>query len=196
MLCPVRTSDERLEALLEAETRGERLKFVLFWGHDGHCDEPGPHWLSQWFPVPCEVADQRYATAEHFMMAEKARLFADDVALAAIMGARTPGEAKALGRSVRGFDSKAWDAHRFAIVVKANTAKFEQNRSLGEYLLATGDRVLAEASPIDRVWGIGLAADDPLAGQVAEWKGLNLLGFALMEVRDRLGPPVTGTRVI
>lgn len=94
--------------------------------------------------------------------------------------------AKALGRQVRGFRESAWERERFAIVVRGNLAKSGQHPELREYLAGTRARVLAEASPTDRVWGIGLEASDSRAEDPRQWRGLNLLGFALMAVRDRL----------
>lgn len=120
------------------------------------------------------------------MMARKALLFGDEVVAARILGASHPGEVKALGRQVRDFDEARWADHRVGIVIAGNLAKFSQTPELRDYLLATGGRVLVEASPVDRIWGIGLAADDERASQPATWLGLNLLGFALMEVRARL----------
>jgi hypothetical protein len=121
------------------------------------------------------------------MMAAKARLSGDDEAAGKILAAPHPGAAKALGRQVRGFDEQHWAEHRFDVVVAGNMAKFGQHRQLRDYLAGTGSRVLVEASPRDRVWGIGLAADDERAGTPERWLGLNLLGFALMEVRQQLG---------
>jgi ribA/ribD-fused uncharacterized protein len=120
------------------------------------------------------------------MMAEKARLFGDEETRSSILATSKPGAAKALGRTVRSFDEKRWGQHRFNIVVRASAAKFGQNADLAAYLAETGDKVLVEASPVDRVWGIGLAADDPRAERPAEWQGLNLLGFALMRARTML----------
>jgi ribA/ribD-fused uncharacterized protein len=91
-----------------------------------------------------------------------------------------------LGQEVRGFDEEIWRHHRFGIVVKGNQAKFTQNETLKVFLLNTKARVLVEASPVDRVWGIGLAEDDPHATNPEKWRGLNLLGFALMKVRVRI----------
>ena len=127
----------------------------------------------------------RCATAEHYMMAEKARLF-DNSATDAIVAAAHPGEAKKLGRKIRNFDQAIWEKHRFDIVVRGNLAKFSQHEPLKQYLLGTGDRVLVEASPHDRIWGIGIAESDPAAQNPYDWKGLNLLGFALMAVREQL----------
>ena len=127
-----------------------------------------------------------YPSAEHYMMAAKARLSGDGEAAERILAAPHPGAAKALGRQVHGFDEQCWAEHRFDAVVAGNTAKFGQHPELRDFLAGTGSRVLAEASPLDRVWGIGLAADDERATSPERWPGLNLLGFALMEVRHQL----------
>jgi ribA/ribD-fused uncharacterized protein len=175
----------QLRALSDA---GERPKFLLFWGHRPPAGGGvGKGCLSQWWPAPFTVDGVVYRTAEHFMMAGKALLFDDLAAAERIVQAPHPGAAKALGRQVRGFDEQLWAEKRFAIVVTGNLAKFSQHPDLGQFLLATGDRVLVEASPQDRVWGIGLAADDERAVAPRNWRGLNLLGFALMEVRRYLG---------
>ncbi len=120
------------------------------------------------------------------MMAGKARLFRDEEAAERIVAVDHPGEAKRLGRQVRGFDQAAWEEARFGIVVDGNVAKFGQNPDLRAFLLGTGERVLVEASPRDRVWGIGLGARNEDAERPDRWRGLNLLGFALMEARARL----------
>ncbi|MBB1242480.1 NADAR family protein, partial [Streptomyces durbertensis] len=146
----------------------------------------GPGCLSQWWPSPFTVDGVRYATAEHWMMARKAELFDDREALAAVLAAASPGAAKAAGRRVRGFTEERWAEHRFEVVVEGSVHKFGQHPELRAFLLATGCRVLVEASPLDRVWGIGLAADDERAADPARWLGLNLLGEALMVARSRL----------
>jgi ribA/ribD-fused uncharacterized protein len=166
---------------------GERIKYLMFWGHrPPSSGGVGAGCLSQWWPADFTVGGVVYRTAEHFMMAGKARLFGDEETAAAIVAADHPKQAKDLGRRVRGFDDDAWTAARFDLVVRGNLAKFGQNDGLREFLLGTGRRVLVEASPVDRVWGIGLAADDERAEHPARWNGLNLLGFALMEVRQAL----------
>jgi ribA/ribD-fused uncharacterized protein len=106
------------------------------------------------------------------------------------MSASTPGEAKRLGRSVSGFVEETWEDHRSQIVLRASIAKFSQNPALTEYLLATNVRVLAEASPTDRVWGIGLEAGNDRARDPLQWRGLNLLGFALMSARAELASSI------
>jgi len=120
------------------------------------------------------------------MMFRKATLFCDDAAARDILRAPNPGAAKALGRSVRGFQEATWQENRLSIAVDGNYAKFSQSAPLRQFLLNTKERVLVEASPVDRIWGIGLAVDDPHVENPLEWRGLNLLGFALMDVRERL----------
>ena len=173
-------------ALLAAIARGWQPKYVLFWGHTPKAAGVGRHVLSQWWPARFKIDGDSYISAEHCMMAEKARLFGDEETRRSILATSKPGAAKALGRTVRGFSEQLWERHRFDVVVKASAAKFAQNADLRAYLIETGDKVLVEASPVDRVWGIGLAADDARAEQPAAWQGLNLLGFALMRARAEL----------
>ncbi|ETV90869.1 hypothetical protein, variant 2 [Aphanomyces invadans] len=132
---------------------------------------------------PVTLRAPALASAEHFMMAEKARLFHDDETLGDILVARDPATAKAYGRSVRNFDEDVWCRHRVDIVVRANLAKFGQNEALKAYLLGTKKHVLVEASARDRIWGIGLSSKHEKAHKPHEWRGQNLLGFALMNVR-------------
>jgi ribA/ribD-fused uncharacterized protein len=182
-----------VEELLALGAAGRRVKYLLFWGHQPRSDgSAGRGCLSQWWPSAFTVDGVRYATAEHWMMAGKARLFGDEKALERALRAPHPKAAKAVGRSVRGFDDEVWRAHRFDLVVRGSVAKFEQNPEPRRFLLGTANRVLVEASPMDRVWGIGLAADNPRAEDPAGWRGLNLLGFALMEARARLSADASG----
>ncbi len=176
-----------VERLRQRCAAGESFKYLYFWGHRPATDDKvGKSCFSQWYEASFKLDGVRYASAEHYMMAAKARLFDDPRLLERILAARSPGEAKVLGREVAGFDEARWNAERVGIVIEGNLGKFGQNASLKKYLLGTADRVLVEASPVDAIWGIGLAASDPLAAEPATWQGLNLLGFALMEVRRRL----------
>ena len=178
-----RTRDE----LAVAIRAGDHPQWLMFWGHrPGPDGSIGASCLSQWYPSPFTVNGVSYPSAEHFMMATKARLFADADTEARILAARTPADAKRLGRQVAGFNEKTWVRHRSDAVFLGNVAKFHQNQRLGEFLAATGSRVLVEASPYDRIWGIGLRASDPRATDPAAWPGLNLLGFALAQVRAHL----------
>lgn len=175
------------DALVSQVRSGARVKYLHFWGHRPRADgQVGASCLSQWWPSPFSVDGVAYATAEHWMMARKARLFGDAEAERLAVEARNPALAKKAGRLVRGFDDAIWERERFGIVVEGSVHKFAAHPGLREFLLGTGERVLVEASPMDRVWGIGLAADDERAGNPERWRGANLLGFALMEARGRL----------
>jgi ribA/ribD-fused uncharacterized protein len=173
-----------LEDLRARFNAGEPLDFTFFWGHQRSKNAVTASCFSQWYEAEFVVEGQRYPTAEHFMMAEKAALFDDQEVRAQVLLAPTPNAAKALGRKVRGFNDPLWLQHRYDIVVRANQAKFSQNPELDEYLMRTGSRVIVEASPVDAIWGIGLAQDHTDVNNPNLWKGLNLLGFALMQVRD------------
>lgn len=173
-----------VEDLRHRFNAGERLKFVFFWGHTRNGNQVTASCFSQWYGAPFVVDGQRYATAEHFMMAEKAALFGDGETRQQVLHAPNPGAAKALGRQVGGFNETVWQEHRMNIVVRANRAKFSQNPELAQFLKLTGSKVLVEASPHDRIWGVGLASEDERINNPNRWRGLNLLGFALMQVRD------------
>ncbi len=173
------------ESLIAEIEQGFRPEFVFFWQADG-TSEIHRECLSQWFPAPFEVDGITYPTAEHYMMAEKARIFGDDGIRNAILRTHTPETAKKLGRIVRGFDTGVWEKHRFGVVVRGNEAKFRQNEDLKELLLETGDRILVEASPYDQIWGVGMSEDDTRIFDPRQWRGLNLIGFALMVVRNSL----------
>ncbi|WP_036565584.1 NADAR family protein [Nocardioides halotolerans] len=176
-----------VDELVAAVSGGQRVKWLHFWGHTPKGERVGQWCLSQWWPAVFEdEAGVRFASAEHYMMWRKAVLFGDDDAAGRVLAARTPAAAKDLGRRVRGFDDAAWTARRWEVVVTGSTLKFGQDPALRDYLLSTRGRVLVEASPVDRVWGIGLAADSEHAEQPDRWRGLNLLGFALMEARAAL----------
>jgi ribA/ribD-fused uncharacterized protein len=181
-----------LEWLISSVERKEKVKFLFFWGHQkSKSGEITAACFSQWWAAPFTVDGVRYNTTEHWMMAQKALLFGNEEIYQQILAAKSPAAAKALGRQVRNFDEAVWNANRSAIVVRGNLEKFQQHSDLQDFLLQTKDRVLVEASPVDSIWGIGLAADNARAENPRQWNGLNLLGFALMEVRDllRAGQP-------
>ncbi|MNW54485.1 hypothetical protein D3C74_320870 [compost metagenome] len=119
-------------------------------------------------------------------MAEKARLFGDHQRLQDIMNAKHPKQMKAFGRAVSNFNNDVWETHCNDIVKRGNLAKFEQNAELWHFMKTTKNRIFVEASPVDRIWGIGMAKDHPNIDNPMKWQGSNLLGFALTEVRDFL----------
>lgn len=167
--------------------QGETIKYIFFWGHTGqHHIEVGKFVFSQWYPAPFTVEGIEYKTSEHWMMAQKALLFHDTAAYNAILKAEKPGEAKEIGRKIVGFDEAIWVEKRYELVKAGNIHKFNQHAKLKDFLLSTADRVLVEASPTDAIWGIGLPSSASEVENPYHWRGLNLLGFALMETRDYL----------
>jgi ribA/ribD-fused uncharacterized protein len=176
-----------VNALINDIKNGFKPTYLFFWGHQPRRDgQIGKQCLSQWWPSPFSIENITYPTVEHYLMAEKARLFRDEVTWEKILAASSPAEAKNLGRRVIRFDEVTWSHQRFDIAVQGNEAKFSQNDELRRYLQGSGERILVEASPDDAIWGIGLSASDPEATNPVHWRGLNLLGFALMEVRCKL----------
>jgi ribA/ribD-fused uncharacterized protein len=175
-----------LKALISNKEAGQTPKYLFFWGHqpskDGSITKTC---FSQWWIAPFEVDSKIYPSAEHWMMAKKAELFVDNEILEKILLAKSPAEAKKLGRMVKNFDPEIWDEHKFEFVCEGNFHKFSQHPVLREFLIKTGDRVIVEASPMDKIWGIGMKSDHPNIENPELWKGENLLGFALMEVRER-----------
>ncbi len=163
----------------------DAFTFRPFYGHQPRPDgRLGDSCFSQWWPCPFVVDDVPYVTAEQFMMAGKARLFSDREALEKILAESNPSKVKALGRQVRGFDDVLWAKHRFELVAFGSHAKFSQDAALEAHLRSTGDAILVEASPRDRLWAIGLGRENPLVDEPAMWRGQNLLGFALVHARE------------
>lgn len=148
-------------------------KFVFFYGGV----------FSQWYPSNFEINGEKYCTAEQYMMSKKADYFGDEEVRLKILATNNPSEQKALGRQVANFDKEAWDAVSRGYVYEANMAKFKQNPTLLQRLLDTEDKELVEASPYDKIWGIGLAIGDPKCLDKSQWRGTNWLGEILMKVR-------------
>lgn len=176
-----------LEGLRTEYQKGKRYKYLFFYGHhpmaDGSISESC---LSQWWMSDFTIDGVTYSCAEQYMMAEKARLFKDEEMYRSIMSSAHPKSMKAYGRAVKNFDEAVWQMHCKHIVRTANKAKFSQKEALLTYLLKTKGRILVEASPRDRIWGIGMGKSNPEVENPMKWRGKNLLGFALTEVRDEL----------
>ncbi|WP_298610121.1 NADAR family protein [uncultured Thiothrix sp.] len=174
------------QQLLEYLRQGHSVQYLHFWGHTQKAETIDKSCLSQWFPASFMLDELHYPSAEHYMMAQKARLFSDEETFAAILASASPQAAKQLGRQVKNFDEERWQQYCFDYVVRGNLGKFSQNLALREFLLNTGEQVIVEASPYDRIWGIGMEANNPNANHPEHWRGQNLLGFALMQVRTQL----------
>lgn len=176
-----------INSLQEEFAKGKKDKCLFFWGHQLSADGSiTKSCLSQWWKSDfCDGIDN-YCCMEQYMMAEKARLFKDDEILEQILKSNNPKQIKELGRKIKNFNEDVWKRIRYSIILNGNFAKFLQNEELMEFLLQTKNKVLVEASPYDRIWGIGMSVDNKNINNPLLWKGQNLLGFALMEVRDEL----------
>lgn len=173
------------KSIIDSFRRKKRLKYIFFWGHHPSSDGSiTKSCFSQWFACRFTVDGIEYSTAEQYMMAQKALLFNDNEIYGQIMKATHPKQFKDLGRKISSFDENVWNRHKTDIVINGNLAKFSQNPELRSFLLGTNERILVEASPYDKIWGIGMSADDPKCENPEMWNGENLLGFCLMEVRD------------
>lgn len=150
--------------------------FVLFWGGT----------YSQWCPSPFKIDGIEYNCCEQYMMAKKALVFNDHEAYEQIMSTKSPRDQKAIGRRVKNFDASVWSPISREVVYQANYAKFTQNPKMREELMATGEMEIVEASPEDKIWGIGLHETDPRAWDKSTWQGTNWLGEAIMQVRKKL----------
>ena len=151
-------------------------KFEFFWG--GYC--------SQWAPSPMNIGRLKFTCAEQWMMYNKAHIFNDTETAVLIMQTSEPKEQKRLGRDVANFDDDIWMESAYDIVVQGNRAKFSQNPVFHQYLKDTGQKIIVEASPYDRRWGIGLGEMNPDRFDPSNWKGENLLGKAIMQVREEM----------
>lgn len=164
-----------------------KYNFLFFYGYrpqipgvlDNSC-------LSQWYPCLFNQDGRFFTSAEQYMMAKKAQYFGDSNMYRKILCAVHPAATKKYGRMVKGFNDAEWRKINKNIIFDANLLKFSQNDNLKEFLLNTGDTILVEASPYDRIYGIGLSINDPKIYDPACWRGTNLLGQMLMRVRDRL----------
>ena len=143
-------------------------------------------YLSNWYPSPFTLDGVAFSSMEQYMMYRKAVCFGDDKVAAQILVTEDVTEIKTLGRLVSGYDESLWNGVRQIVVYEGLLAKFSQNSELGEQLKKTGNTVLAECAVKDRIWGIGLSMRDPDRLDRAKWQGQNLLGYALMMVREKL----------
>ena len=151
-------------------------KYVFFWNGV----------FSQWYPSKFVIEGVEYNCCEQYMMAQKALLFNDLENHKMIMYSKSPDEQKGFGRRVKGFYKDKWEAVCRQIVFDANMAKFSQNPKMLEELMDTKELEIVEASPYDKIWGIGLHETDSKALDKSQWQGTNWLGEAIMSVREKL----------
>lgn len=143
-------------------------------------------YLSNWYPSVFALDGVTFSSMEQYMMYRKAVCFGDEKVAAKILATEDVAEIKAFGRLVSGYDESLWNGVRQIVVYEGLLEKFLQNPDLMEQLKYTGSAVLAECAVKDRIWGIGLSMHDPDRLERAKWQGQNLLGYALMMVREKL----------
>jgi ribA/ribD-fused uncharacterized protein len=176
-----------VDSLLAEKNAGVEKNALYFWGHHPNkTGDIGRECFSQWYMAKFHVGHIGYCCMEQYMMSKKALLFGDTETNEKIMEAKEQNLIKQLGRKVRGFDEETWNRFKVPIVLNGNYYKFSQLDNLRRYLLSTGDSILVEASPYDTIWGIGMQVEEALTSGIDQWRGTNLLGFALMEVRDEI----------
>lgn len=175
-----------LEQIKKYFDEADSLDFLFFWEHSEHKNFISKSCLSQWYESEFKVNGLNFFTAEHYMMAEKAKLFNNLEIYNEILITKKQGKVKELGRQITNFNQEVWNKYKYQIVINGNFHKFNQNEKLKSFLLNTKEQILVEASPLDTIWGIGLTVDDDSVKNPYLWNGTNLLGFALMEVRDLL----------
>ena len=159
-------------------------KFVFFW----------KAYIANWSITPhglkTIINGQKVCvpTSEHLFMAFKAEFFKDWENLQNIVNSTTPREAKDFGRLIKNYNEEAWNNVRFNMMLKALTFRFEQDEKFAEQLMGDKfkDKEFVEASPIDRIWGIGLAETDPNIEDKSKWRGTNLLGQCLNTLRKNM----------
>ncbi len=151
-------------------------EFVFFWNGI----------YSQWHPSKFSIAGIEYSSCEQYMMAMKALTFNDQESYEAIMATTSPREQKELGRNVKNFNTDKWNEVCREYVYQGNLAKFTQNPSLKVELLKTEDREIVEASPYDKIWGIGMDVSHRNIEDKSKWLGKNWLGIEIMKVRETI----------
>ena len=142
--------------------------------------------LSNWYRSVFSVDGIEFSSMEQFMMYRKAVCFHDDVIAKEILETEDVARIKALGREVSNYEDHVWNGMRQIVVYEGLLAKFSQNADLRRKLKGTGNAVLAECAVRDRIWGIGLSMRDARRLDLKQWRGQNLLGYALMMVRDKI----------
>ena len=146
----------------------------------------GNGWMSNWSPHSFKENGVEFKTAEHYLMYRKALTMGDTKSAVDILEAKHPALVKSIGRHVKNWDESKWKLSRTSIMIQALRLKVEQNPVLKTKLMCTGDIVIAEASPTDKIWGIGCSKSDPRACDPKQWPGDNLLGKSWMHVRESM----------
>lgn len=177
----------KIDELKADFNKNKKIDFIFFWGHrEAKNGEISKSCFSQWWKSDFKREDKIYSCMEQYMMYEKAKLFDDENTAKQIMESNNPKDIKSLGKKAKNFNQNLWDKYKYSIVLNGNYLKFIQNKSLMMFLFSTKNKILVEASPYDSIWGIKMSEKDDNIKNPLMWKGENLLGFALTEVREEL----------
>lgn len=153
-------------------------KYVFFWGTE----------FSNWYPCQIIIFDKgnklEFRSSEQYFMWLKAKYFLDYETADKILKCITPKKAKQLGREVKNFDEGHWKIVRYQLMYEAIKQKFNQNKELYQKLMSYSGKTFVEASPEDKIWGIGMDENAEGIEDMQNWKGQNLLGFCLTKLRD------------
>ena len=163
------------------DTSAESSSIVGF-----HSEGKKNGFLSNWYLSKFSVGDKYFTSVEQWLMYNKASVFGDTIVADSIMQEICPNVIKELGRKVKNFEESKWARARYDILVRGLEAKFSQSKELKKLLLATNDCILVEFSKTDRIYGVGIGDEDPNRFNTSIWNGMNLLGNALMQIRDSL----------
>lgn len=151
-----------------------------------HLPEDPNGYLSNWYPAAFTLNGMRFSSTEQYMMYRKCMIFGDTVSAAAVMKTDDPAAHQAIGKNASGFNRTLWDGMKQVVIFRGLYAKFSQNEDLKKQLLATGDAYLVECAHKDTIWACGIRVNEEERHDISKWTGQNLLGFALMEVREAL----------
>ncbi|CAG5125189.1 unnamed protein product [Candidula unifasciata] len=173
-----KTSSNKNKMSVKTANSEQNESYFFFYGNKSP--------FSQHYKARFSVDGVVYNCGEQFMMYSKAALFKDEAMKQKIMSTDDPVKQKKFGRQVQNFEKDVWNKAAETVVKIASKAKFDQNEEMRKQLFATYPKILAEASPRDRIWGIGLGASNPKTLNKANWRGQNKLGYILTEVRDEL----------
>ena len=160
---------------------GQKYDAVFF-----HLPEDPDGYLSNWYPASFTIDGITFSSTEQYIMYRKCTLFGDNTSATAILDTDDPAQHQAIGRNASGFNGAVWDGMKQVLAFRGLMAKFSQNEALKTRLLTTGDAYLVECAHGDVIWACGIRLNEDERFDMSKWRGKNILGFTLMEVREAL----------
>ena len=151
-----------------------------------HLPQDPDGYLSNWYPATFTLDGITFSSTEQYIMYRKCQIFGDTASASAVLATDDPAQQQAIGKKAAGFNATLWDGLKQAIAFRGLMAKFSQNEDLKKQLLATGNAYLVECAHSDVIWACGIRVNEKERFDISKWRGQNILGFTLMEVRDAL----------